>query len=187
MEYFQGSIWRKWDMHIHTPLSIHQYYGGESKFDEFITALESLPDDVKIIGINDYYFIDGYEKVMKYKNEGRLPKIEKIFPVLEFRIDTFASASENDFQKINLHVIFNLDESNLASEIKKVKEEFISQIHLSKHHSTQPLSKEKMIEYSSNGSLKNAFSELIPSTEEVLKKLGSETWKEKKFYFIGLY
>jgi hypothetical protein len=78
----KGSEWRKWDLHIHTPYSIIQNYGGDTQWDKFIEALEQLPREVKVIGINDYYFIDGYEKVMHYKNQGRLSNIEKIFSVL---------------------------------------------------------------------------------------------------------
>jgi len=65
----RGSEWRKWDLHIHTPLSICQDYGGDSEevWENFITSLEQLPHDVKVIGITDYYFIDGYEKIMEYK------------------------------------------------------------------------------------------------------------------------
>ncbi len=183
-EYPIGSEWRKWDLHIHSPYSICQEYGS-SNFDDFIEALENLPSDVKVIGINDYYFIDGYEEVMKRKKAGKLKNIEKIFPILEFRIDTFGSASESKFQKINLHILFNLDEDNLLTEIKKVKEEFINQIHLSRTHSTQILSKENLTEYSSDKTLKSGFTELIPSTEEVFKLLSTETWKERVFILLG--
>ena len=94
----RGSEWRKWDLHIHTPSSICQGYGNNQKnWDKFINALENLPDEVKVIGITDYYFIDGYEKVMQYKlNNDKLKNIDKIFPVLEFRIDTFGSGNENN-------------------------------------------------------------------------------------------
>ena len=119
----RGSIWRKWDLHIHTPSSICQNYGGEEKWDEFITALENLPEDVKVIGINDYYFIDGYKKVMEYRKQGRLANFEKIFPIIEFRIDTFGSGSATSLQKINLHILFDIDESNLNDEIAKIEEE----------------------------------------------------------------
>ena len=108
----RGSEWRKWDLHIHTPLSICQEYGGDKEdvWEKFIASLEQLPPDVKVIGITDYYFIDGYEKVMEYKSKGRLSNISKIFPILEFRIDTFGSGNENNLQKINLHILFDLNE-----------------------------------------------------------------------------
>ncbi|MHB1419942.1 MAG: TrlF family AAA-like ATPase, partial [Bacillota bacterium] len=117
-----GSTWKKWDLHIHTPCSINNNYGGDKKenWDLFIEKLENLPKEVKVIGINDYYFIDGFETVMRYKENGRLKNIEKIFPLLEFRIDTFATATQSKFQKINLHILFNIDESHLKEEIKRI-------------------------------------------------------------------
>jgi hypothetical protein len=117
----RGSEWKKWDLHIHTPYSIVQNYWWKDKFDDFIESLENLPEDVKVIWINDYYFIDWYKKVMEYKKKWKLKNIDKILPILEFRIDTFWSASENKFQKVNFHILFNIDEGNLEEEIKTIK------------------------------------------------------------------
>ena len=183
-KFFNGSEWRKWDLHIHTPSSIIQNYWGDLKFDDFINSLEKLPNNVKVIWINDYYFIDWYKKVMEYKNKWRLQNIEKIFPILEFRIDTFWSASESKFQKVNLHILFNLDEKDLENEINKIQTEFINQIKLSKFHPTKILSKENFTSESSDKKLKTWFNEIIPSTEEVKKLLSTETWKNNTFIFL---
>jgi len=56
--------------------------------------------------INDYIFIDGYEKVLKAKQDGRLSNIDRIFPVIELRIERFAGTS-GEFKRINYHVIFS--------------------------------------------------------------------------------
>lgn len=183
----RGSEWRKWDLHIHTPYSIKQQYGDTPiGWEKFICALENLPNEVKVIGITDYYFIDGYERVMKYKNEGRLNNIEKIFPILEFRIDTFGTASENDLQKINLHILFNVDEKDLRNEINKIKTEFIGQIPITKlpQHSTKMLSVDNLTKEAENN-LADGFANLIPSTEAVLNKLKSDVWKNKTILFLG--
>ena len=37
------------------------------------------------MGINDYLFIDGYRKVLEYREQGRLQNIELVLPVVEFR------------------------------------------------------------------------------------------------------
>lgn len=184
-KYHKGSEWRKWDLHIHTPASINQNYGGENGWEKFIEGLENLPKEVKVIGINDYYFIDGYEKVMNYKQEGRLSNIEKIFPILEFRIDTFGSSNENKLQKINLHIIFDVDENNLKKELKKIREEFISQIPITglDKHKTKSLSIENFIVEGEN--LQNGFSNLIPPTKHVFDLLSSSTWKDKCFLLLG--
>jgi predicted ATPase len=182
----KGSEWRKWDLHIHTPLSISQNYGGDAQWDKFIEALERLPHEVKVIDINDYYFIDGYERVMQYKKHGRLGNIDKIFSVLEFRIDTFGSGNENKLQKINLHIIFNIDERNLEKEIQKIKKEFIELIPVSsvEKYQTKMLSRENLTT-EGGGDLQKGFSDLIPPTDKVFELLESPTWKDKCFLLLG--
>ena len=184
---YRGSEWAIWDLHIHTPLSIIQDYGGEAEFDEFVTALEKLPPEVKVIGATDYYFIDGYERLIEEKIKGRLANLEKIFPILEFRIDTFSSASSNKFGKINLHIIFDVDEDNLKEEIDKIKKQFIEQIKLTRldKHKTKCLSRENMINESSDKTIKKGFSELIPNTVEVFNIIKSETWQDRTLIFLG--
>ena len=114
-----GSTWKKWDLHVHTPSSVFHKYPGtvNEAWESFLLDLEALPADFKVIGINDYIFIDGYERVRKAKMEqGRLTNIDLILPVIELRLDKFAgvvkkakdgSYSQSDWNRINLHVIFD--------------------------------------------------------------------------------
>lgn len=114
-----GSTWRKWDLHVHTPSSVVHNYPGtyEEAWEAFLHDLEALPADVKVIGINDYIFIDGYERVRKAKlDQGRLKNIDLVLPVIELRLDKFAgvvkkdkdgSYSQSGWNRINLHVIFD--------------------------------------------------------------------------------
>ncbi|HWR25289.1 MAG TPA: hypothetical protein VN278_03545 [Methanosarcina sp.] len=122
-EYPRGSEWAKWDLHIHTPESIINGYGNSADvWEEFLKDLEKLSDDFKVLGINDYLFLDGYEKI-KYEKEinGRLPKINLILPVVEFRIQRFAGIEFHDTKRINIHVIF----SNKL-EIETIKSQFLN-------------------------------------------------------------
>ena len=66
-----GSTWRKGDLHVHTPASIvHNYPGEESAaWDAFLADIEALPPEFKVIGINDYLFVDGYERVLHAKRQ----------------------------------------------------------------------------------------------------------------------
>jgi hypothetical protein len=108
-KFLRGSEWNKWDLHVHTPKSIIQKYGGdtEENWEAFITDLENLPEEFKAIGINDYIFLDGYKKVLEFKEQGRLSNIELILPIVELRINKFASLGDEAWKKVNLHVIFS--------------------------------------------------------------------------------
>lgn len=103
----RGSQWRIWDLHVHTPLSIEQNYGGDTSevWERYISDLENLPPDIKVLGINDYIFIDGYKKVLEYKRSGRLANIDLILPVVELRLAKFAGNEK--FKRINYHIIFS--------------------------------------------------------------------------------
>ncbi|MDR3214455.1 MAG: hypothetical protein LBT71_11140 [Azoarcus sp.] len=103
----KGSIWRKWDLHIHTPASLLHRYGADTDaWDKFIDALSKLPPEFKVLGINDYLFIDGYKRILEAKNAGKLPNIDLILPVIELRLDKFGG-SKSGLSRVNYHVIFS--------------------------------------------------------------------------------
>lgn len=115
-----GSTWKKWDLHVHTPSSVvHNYPGAnqDEAWEAFLTDLEALPPEFKAIGINDYIFIDGYERARKAKLEqDRLQNIDLLLPVIELRLDKFAGVvkkekdgtySQSGWNRINLHVVFD--------------------------------------------------------------------------------
>lgn len=110
INYDRGSEWRKWDLHVHTPSSICQNYGGDTDeaWERYISDLESLPQEFSVLGINDYLFIDGYERLKKEKEENnRLQNIDLLLPVLEFRLNNLAGVGFGKLDRINLHVIFS--------------------------------------------------------------------------------
>lgn len=112
----KGSVWRKWDLHVHTPASLKNGYGGN--WDRFIQELEELPPSFGVIGVNDYLFLDGYKRLKEEQHSGRLKNIHALFPVIEFRIKKFAGVEFRNTTRVNLHVIFDpeLDTSVIESQ-----------------------------------------------------------------------
>lgn len=109
-KYPRGSEWGKWDLHVHTPCSIVENYGGntDEAWEKYIKDLENLPEEFKVIGVNDYLFIDGYNRLLDEKtNKSRLKNIDLLLPVVEFRIQKFAGTDFGALKRINLHVIFS--------------------------------------------------------------------------------
>lgn len=96
----KGSVWRIWDMHVHSPAT----YGGD--YNSFIANASVSKADV--IGINDYCTIKGYEEIVKL---GGIPN-KVIFPVVEFRMHNIVANRKNADPtkagiKINFHIIFD--------------------------------------------------------------------------------
>lgn len=125
-----GSIWRKWDLHVHTPESFHHEFGFSDQTErekykgdiwaKYIDELEKIPD-ISVLGITDYFSIDGYKKVLDYRKQGRLQNFDLILPNIEFRLDKLVEHNK----KINYHVIFS-DEV----EIESIEGEFLNELHI---------------------------------------------------------
>ena len=98
-----GSIWRRWDLHIHAPgTKLSNAYGDPSD-DNLKTYLEILEaSDVQIFGITDYFSFDGYLAVVERYKE-LYPEGNKFFiPNIEFRLtETISSDGGN----VHAHVL----------------------------------------------------------------------------------
>ncbi len=101
-----GSIWRKWDLHIHCPTTVfnNQFEGStkDEKWEKYIAEIEKLKD-FSVLGITDYFSIDGYKKMVELKESGKFPNIDLLLPNVELRILPVTA----DSKAINLHIIFS--------------------------------------------------------------------------------
>lgn len=162
----RGSIWKKWDLHVHTPFSMYQKYGNsleDQTWENFICDLEKLPPEFKVIGINDYIFIDGFKKVLEYKEKkGRLKNIELILPVIEFRLKKFVGNEK--FRKINYHILFSNE-----IKVEVLEQQFLTQLY-GKHELSYDISEKKIswkgaITRDSLPDLGKAIRQSVPETE----------------------
>ncbi|TRZ53510.1 hypothetical protein D4R99_00710 [bacterium] len=112
--YPKGSEWRKWDLHVHTPFSYENDFSG---WDTYIEKLKekAVVHDIEAVGINDYFSVNGYEKLLVECEEVTkkiTPRIKLrngiwlyLFPVVELRLENFTS----DTESVNIHVVFSPD------------------------------------------------------------------------------
>ena len=87
----RGSEWRKWDLHVHTPESFEEHYGFDGdeeveKYDgnhweKYLDDMESATDDIAVLGVTDYMSVDGYEKVVEARDNGRLEGLDLVLRV----------------------------------------------------------------------------------------------------------
>jgi len=106
-----GSVWRRWDPHVHTPgTALNDQYRN---WEEFLAAIEAQ-DEVKVLGVTDYLSLENYSILKEYQANGRIPNVSLLFPNLEFRI---APPSEKA-TAVNLHFIVSPDDPNHEREIR---------------------------------------------------------------------
>ncbi|MBO1358942.1 AAA family ATPase [Acetobacter sacchari] len=112
----RGSEWRKWDLQVHTPAShLNNQFGSD--WDVYVQNLfrMALTKGIAVIGLTDYFTIDGYKKVKEdyLANPAKLKalfsaeEIEQIagmrvLPNIEFRLRTLVGPN-----RINCHVILS--------------------------------------------------------------------------------
>jgi hypothetical protein len=111
MNYYRGSEWRRWEMHLHTPFTQKedQFIGDtyEKKWDNFYNSIHDYVGDesdplktICAIAITDYLSIDNYLKV---RNDNRLPSCVKLLlPNVELRMIPIAQEAP-----LNIHCIFS--------------------------------------------------------------------------------
>lgn len=138
----RGSEWNKWDLHVHSPESV-LCNDFSCSWDDYVVSLfsKALEENVAVIGITDYYSIDGYKKLKTdYLNRPEvmeslffrddLEKIKEILviPNIEFRLKSFINTSSRDLsrlnRKLNFHVLLSEEipirdiESNFLHQLK---------------------------------------------------------------------
>ncbi|MDD5147173.1 MAG: hypothetical protein PHV63_01310 [Candidatus Daviesbacteria bacterium] len=106
--YPKGSVWRKWDLQIHTPETKredqYKIRGGiiDDVWNLFLERIKN--SDVEVFGITDYFSIDGYEKLIS-KIQGNSDFEGKVFfPNIELRLDISLNQATEQLQ---CHLIFD--------------------------------------------------------------------------------
>ncbi|OGY34226.1 MAG: hypothetical protein A3D99_04205 [Candidatus Andersenbacteria bacterium RIFCSPHIGHO2_12_FULL_45_11] len=112
----RGSIWRKWDLHVHPPGSklSDGYKDTEASWKKFVQTLRD--SDVEVFGITDYFSVESYftlrDKIEKY--DKKLLDEKSFFPNIELRLDINTNPNS---EEVNIHIIF--DEYCTRKELEK--------------------------------------------------------------------
>ncbi len=110
----RGSLWRRWDLHLHAPgTKLNNAYGSpdDRTWERFIDQLEA--SSVQVFGITDYFCCDTYFELTRRFAE-RHPESKKIFfPNIEFRLSESIS---RDGSHPDIHVIFDNDEARITED-----------------------------------------------------------------------
>lgn len=128
--YPRGSDWRRWDLHVHTPESFENDFGG---WDRYVPALESI-EGVSVLGVTDYFFIDGYRKILELRRDGKLRNFDLVLPNIELRLGTFVPKRSDGSQlrRLNFHVLFS---NELSPDV--IEQQFLHDLHFEIEGSTE--------------------------------------------------
>ncbi len=203
----KGSIWRKWDLHVHTPFSILNN-GFGNNWDEYIKQLftKAIENDIEAIGITDYFTIEGYKKIRhnyldnhtklaELFSQEEIEKINKILilPNIEFRLNKLVGSN-----RINFHILFSNDvpiediEENFIHELDFVYEtgpQIEDEKHKLKIRNLERLGsklKEQHKEFQSKSNLEIGMMNAVVDDEQITQILNNKSTIFKDKYFVIL-
>ncbi|MGE4502107.1 MAG: TrlF family AAA-like ATPase [Thiomicrospira sp.] len=127
----RGSVWRQWDLHIHTPASFHwsgpRFVGDLSSaqnkqlVDEMINAMNAA--EPTVFCIMDYWTFDGWFALQSRLQDDDAPKLKKkVFPGIELRLVAPMQG------RLNAHVLFSdeIEEQELLDFKSALTVEFVN-------------------------------------------------------------
>lgn len=105
----KGSIWRRWDIHLHAPGTLHNDQ-FKNNWDGYLDAIKSASPSVCALGITDYFTLDCYkEAIQKQESIGQI----LLLPNVELRLDISGK------KWINFHLIFSPEDLDHISKIEQ--------------------------------------------------------------------
>lgn len=111
----RGSIWHRWDPHLHAPgtLLTDQFKGN---WEDYFAAIEKSNPVIRALGVTDYFCIGTYKEMKKHKAAGRIPKVEFLFPNVEMRLDMKTAKNHS----INIHLMFSPNDPQHEYMIERI-------------------------------------------------------------------
>jgi ABC-type lipoprotein export system ATPase subunit len=110
-----GSLWHRWDPHIHMPGTLkNDQFGTSAEADaDYISRINAADPPIEALGITDYYVLDSYERALGWKKENKLPGVRLIFPNVELRFAVNAPKGS----PINVHLLVCPDAEDLIDNL----------------------------------------------------------------------
>lgn len=117
MDTSRGSLWHRWDPHIHAPgTAMNDQYGGDDPWSGFFSRVDQHQPAIRALGITDYFLVDTYEKASIAKAAGRLPGVQLLFPNVEIRL----SLGTGTNSAINAHLLFSPEDKDHLERIRRL-------------------------------------------------------------------
>lgn len=116
-----GSIWRKWDLHTHSPQTFLHNNFNSCSLDEFVTKFTE--SEISVVGLTNYFRFEGreIEEIKTKLNEKGII----VFPNIELR----TQPQNKDSEEMHIHIIFSdrvpiLKITNFLGRLKTVDDKY---------------------------------------------------------------
>lgn len=191
----EGSQWRRWDLHVHTPESkLGASFPGVS-WDDYVDSLEQAAEkeNIAVIGVTDYLSIDGYEKLLAEKNDKNNPRLSSVHLLIP-NIELRAMPATKDGKALNIHILIDPTAKDHVEKIKRALRNLKVEYTSNEGRHSYGCIREDLISFaraqSSNlsnddAAYKFGIEQFKPSYETILKWLDSEGWL-KNHSLIGI-
>lgn len=97
----QGSLWRRWDPHVHLPGTALNDQFGATTIEEALDLLASRTPAIEAVGVTDYLTTRLYRQAVAAWRKGAGDSIRLLFPNVELRFDSATGQGHG----INLHLM----------------------------------------------------------------------------------
>lgn len=115
---YKGSEWGRWDLHIHTKGTAKNDQFKSETMDDFCEILfrKAIENNIKVIGITDYFSISNYKYAKRYQNSidkeknfkiNEREKIKSILLIPNIELRMLPSTDKGGL--INIHILLNPD------------------------------------------------------------------------------
>lgn len=112
----RGSIWRRWEPHIHAPGTVlADNFPMENGWELYLDAVEAASPALQAIGVTDYCITRSYERMCEEKAKGRLKECDLLFPNIELRLNT--GTVKGNF--VNIHLLVSPEDPNHVDELNR--------------------------------------------------------------------
>jgi energy-coupling factor transporter ATP-binding protein EcfA2 len=177
----RGSLWHRWDPHIHAPGTIlEDEFEGPDAWEEYLVRIETATPTVAALGITDYWSIDLYERVMAAQAEDRLPDVELIFANVEMRLGVATGSGS----AVNAHLLISPEDPDHVEEARR----FLSSLTFSAKREVYSCTREDLIRLGrahdkgateDGAALRVGTNQFKTTAPELRKALDDSEWAQK--------